>query len=140
MGRFCKNRYVVQTVWLVIFLILFQGCTSKSGPAYLEIKGLNQDEQEIVQLINKRMQYLHEGNAEEYTKLFAPNSPITGMPTYQLKAVKLHTPIHIQKQKKGYQVLLLADDMLTNDDFFTSQYVFIQGKDPDSKWLIYDID
>ncbi|EPY09068.1 hypothetical protein PAALTS15_01542 [Paenibacillus alvei TS-15] len=140
MGRVCRIGFVVQTVWLVILLLLVQGCTSKSGPVYLEMKGLNQDEQEIVQLINKRMQYLHEGNAEEYMKLFAPNSPITGMPTYQLKAVKLHTPIHIQEQKKAYQVLLLADDMLTNDDFFTSQYVFIKGKESDSKWLIYDID
>lgn len=135
-----RNGFVVQIVWFVILLILLQGCTSKSDPAYLEWKGLNQDEQEIVQLINKRMQYLHEGNAEEYMKLFAPNSPIQGMPTYQLKAVKPHTPIHIQEQKKVYQVLLLADDMLNNDDFFTSQYVFIKGKDPDSKWLIYDID
>lgn len=140
MGRVCRNRFVVQTVCLVILFILLQGCTSKSGPAYLEMKGLNEDEREIVQLINKRMEYLHEGNAEEYTKLFAPNSPIVGMPTYKLKTVKLHAPIHIQEQKKVYQVLVLADDMLNDDDFITSQYVFIKGKEPDSKWLIYDID
>ncbi|MCY7483120.1 hypothetical protein [Paenibacillus alvei] len=140
MRQFRRNAIVMQTLCIVMILLLLQGCKSKSEPMYLETKNLNRDEREIVQLINKRMEYLHDGNEKEYMKLFAPNSPIIGMPTYQLKTVKLHAPIHIQEQKKAYQVLLLADDMLNDDDFITSQYVFIKGKDSDSKWLIYDID
>nr|WP_154982937.1 hypothetical protein [Paenibacillus xylanexedens] len=74
--------------------------------------------------------------------LFAPESPISGMPNYTFRKITSMGDITITEQKKLYQAVVMITEVDEDDIESSSTMVFWKWKaDGDAaKWIIADID
>ncbi|MGF6355899.1 hypothetical protein ABIE27_003814 [Paenibacillus sp. 4624] len=110
-------------------------------PEYVDESKYSGDELEIVKLMNTRMRYLYEQDEKGYMSLFAPESPISGMPNYTFRKIISMGGITITEQKKLYQGVVIITE-LEDDIDSSSTMVFWKWKadGEHAKWIIADID
>ncbi|KAA8785392.1 hypothetical protein EC604_16225 [Paenibacillus amylolyticus] len=110
-------------------------------PEYVDESKYSGDELEIVKLMNTRMRYLYEQDEKGYMSLFAPESPISGMPNYTFRKIISMGGITITEQKKLYQGVVIITE-LEDDIESSSTMVFWKWKadGEHAKWIIADID
>ncbi|MFB9277875.1 hypothetical protein [Cohnella cellulosilytica] len=124
-------------------VLLLSACASGgkgSKAEYIPEDAYAGDELDIVRLINQRIKYSQDDNESEYLKLFYADSPINGLPNFKLRTVRLTEDIGIQEQKQAVVAVVLAEDVVSTGESFTSQYVFIKSRLTDDVWKIWDID
>lgn len=111
-------------------------------PEYVDESKYSGDELEIVKLMNTHMRYLYEQDEKGYMSLFAPESPISGMPNYTFRKITSMGDITITEQKKLYVGVVMITEVDEDDIESSSTMVFWKWKaDGDAaKWIIADID
>ncbi|MDT0121704.1 hypothetical protein Q9R46_03570 [Paenibacillus sp. RRE4] len=111
-------------------------------PEYVDESKYSGDELEMVKLMNTRMRYLYEKDEKGYMSLFAPESPISGMPSYTVRKVISMGDITITEQKKIYQGFVIITELEEGNIESSPTMVFWKKKaDGDAaKWIIADID
>nr|WP_154958332.1 hypothetical protein [Paenibacillus xylanexedens] len=110
-------------------------------PEYVDESKYSGDELEIVKLMNTRMRYLYEQDEKRYMSLFAPESPISGMPNYIFSKITSMGDITITEQKKLYQGFVIITELIEGVES-SSTMVFWKWKadGEHAKWIIADID
>ncbi|MBR2566546.1 MAG: hypothetical protein IKE29_18285 [Paenibacillus sp.] len=111
-------------------------------PEYVDESKYSGDELEIVKLMNARMRYLYEQDEKGYMSLFAPESPVSGMPNFTVRKITSMGDITITEQKKIYQGVVIITELEEGDIESSPIMVFWKKKaDGDAaKWIIADID
>lgn len=109
-------------------------------PEYVDESKYSGDELEIVKLMNARMRYVYEQDEKGYMSLFAPDSPISGMPNYTFHKIT-SMDIAITEQKKLYQGFVMMTELKEGVES-SSTMVFWKWKadGEHAKWIITDID
>ena len=109
-------------------------------PEYLDESKYSGDELEIVKLMNARMRYVYEQDEKGYMSLFAPDSPISGMPNYTFHKIT-SMDIAITEQKKLYQGFVMLTELTEGVESFSTMVFWKWKADGDAaKWIIADID
>lgn len=110
-------------------------------PEYVDESKYSGDELEIVKLMNARMRYLYEQDEKGYMSLFAPESPISGMPNYTFRKITSMGDITITEQKKLYQGFVMITELKEGVESSSTMVFWKWKADGDSaKWVIADID
>lgn len=112
-----------------------------SPPEYVDESKYSGDELEIVKLMNTRMRYLYEQDENGYMSLFAPESPISGMPNYTFSKITSMGDITITEQKKLYQGVVMITELREGVESSSTMVFWKWKADGErAKWIIADID
>ncbi|MBD2843644.1 hypothetical protein IDH44_00455 [Paenibacillus sp. IB182496] len=112
-----------------------------SQPVYLTTEGATGDELEVLELINRRVQSLWEGDEDAYWRLMAPDAPFTTFPSYRIRELRMVEPVTIQEQQRLFQAVALVEEWRIDEDApGHAMYVLHKSKEEGAAWRIADID
>lgn len=114
-------------------------------PAYLDSKLYSEAERPLIELINLRIQYMHEGNRDKllelYTNFARKARESTGsFNGFTVTSIKVEGEITIKEQKTLFEAVAEVTEARDNGEGSRSLYVFQKGKEQDAEWRIADVD
>ncbi|MEV5027641.1 hypothetical protein [Paenibacillus sp. LPE1-1-1.1] len=114
-------------------------------PAYLDSKLYSEAERPLIELINLRVKYMHEGNRDKLLELYTDFARKARESTgsfngFTVTSIKAEGEIAIKEQKALFEAVVEVTEAKDNGEGSRSLYVFQKGKEQDAEWRIADVD